>query len=297
MISPSVTISRFSFGISRPMTVLPGMTSTTRTLMHRQRAREVLGERGDLARLHAGRRPQLEARDDRARLHGHDLDFDAEVLELHLDQPRHRLERLGASSSGSRGGGSSSSFSGGSSFALGGSNMRHLPLRSTRALFSTIGLRRLDARRRARRRLLLLGLAPLPCAPARARALRLHRARMMPSARAATPPPPRRALPSRSMIVSQDTPKASDSPAIQAAISSSVAPRKLRPAASPLPTACRGRRRRVWRRLPGCSAASSSPQLADEHQHEPARCAPACWRASWPRTGCAAAGPSRRAPA
>ena len=33
MISPSVTISRFSFGISRPMTDLPGMTSTTRTLM------------------------------------------------------------------------------------------------------------------------------------------------------------------------------------------------------------------------------------------------------------------------
>ena len=33
MISPSVTISRFSFGISRPMTDLPGITSTTRTLM------------------------------------------------------------------------------------------------------------------------------------------------------------------------------------------------------------------------------------------------------------------------
>ena len=33
MISPSVTISRFSFGISRPMTDLPGMTSTTRTLI------------------------------------------------------------------------------------------------------------------------------------------------------------------------------------------------------------------------------------------------------------------------
>jgi hypothetical protein len=33
MISPSVTISRFSFGISSPMTDLPGITSTTRTLM------------------------------------------------------------------------------------------------------------------------------------------------------------------------------------------------------------------------------------------------------------------------
>ena len=33
MISPSVTTSRFSFGISRPITDLPGMTSTTRTLI------------------------------------------------------------------------------------------------------------------------------------------------------------------------------------------------------------------------------------------------------------------------
>ena len=42
MISPSVTISRFSFGISRPMTDLPGMTSTTRTLMaESERARSL----------------------------------------------------------------------------------------------------------------------------------------------------------------------------------------------------------------------------------------------------------------
>ena len=33
MISPSVTISRVSFGISRPIVDLPGMISTTRTLM------------------------------------------------------------------------------------------------------------------------------------------------------------------------------------------------------------------------------------------------------------------------
>ncbi len=40
MISPSVTISRFSLGISRPTTDLPGMISTTRTLMaDRARAR------------------------------------------------------------------------------------------------------------------------------------------------------------------------------------------------------------------------------------------------------------------
>ena len=31
MISPSVTVSRFSLGISRPITDLPGITSTTRT--------------------------------------------------------------------------------------------------------------------------------------------------------------------------------------------------------------------------------------------------------------------------
>ena len=94
MISPSVTISRFSFGISRPITDLPGITSTTRTLIADSDAREVLGEAGDLADLHARRGPHLEARDHRARLHRDDLDLDAEILELEFDQARHRLERL-----------------------------------------------------------------------------------------------------------------------------------------------------------------------------------------------------------
>ena len=60
----------------------------------RQRAREVLGEGADLADLDAGRRLQLEARDHRTRLHGDDLDIDAEVLQLDLDQPRDRIERF-----------------------------------------------------------------------------------------------------------------------------------------------------------------------------------------------------------
>ncbi len=42
MISPSVTTSRFSFGISRPITDFPGITSTTRTLVvESERARSL----------------------------------------------------------------------------------------------------------------------------------------------------------------------------------------------------------------------------------------------------------------
>ena len=42
MISPKVTISRFSLGISKPTTDFPGMISTTRTLIaDRARARSL----------------------------------------------------------------------------------------------------------------------------------------------------------------------------------------------------------------------------------------------------------------
>src|SRR5690606_26294919 len=61
----------------------------------RERTREVLREIADLAALHARRGLELEARDDGARTHGDDLGLDAEVGELELEQPRHRLERLG----------------------------------------------------------------------------------------------------------------------------------------------------------------------------------------------------------
>ena len=95
MISPSVTSSRVSFGISRPIVDLPGMTSTTRTLIADSARARSLARLRDLADLDARRRPQLEARDDRARVHLDDLDLDAEIAQLELDQPRHRLERLG----------------------------------------------------------------------------------------------------------------------------------------------------------------------------------------------------------
>ena len=74
---------------------MPGMTSTTRTLtVASERARS-------FARLliwllfTPARRPQLEARDDGTRVHRDDLGLDAEILELELDQARHRLERFG----------------------------------------------------------------------------------------------------------------------------------------------------------------------------------------------------------
>jgi hypothetical protein len=60
----------------------------------RQRTRQILGEIADLADLDTWRRGQLEARHDRTGLNGNDLDFHAEVLELELDEPRHRFERL-----------------------------------------------------------------------------------------------------------------------------------------------------------------------------------------------------------
>ena len=66
-ISPSVTISRFSFGDLQAHHVLARDHFDHAHAEHRQRARQILREAGDLARLHAGRRPQLEARDDRAR--------------------------------------------------------------------------------------------------------------------------------------------------------------------------------------------------------------------------------------
>ncbi len=94
MISPRVTISRFSFGISKPTTDLPGIISTTRTLMADSARARSLARCADLADFHAGRGTQFEAGDDRARLHRHDLHFDAEIAQLELHQARHRLQRL-----------------------------------------------------------------------------------------------------------------------------------------------------------------------------------------------------------
>ena len=94
MISPRVTISRFSFGISRPTTDLPGMISTTRTLIADSARARSLDRLLIWLTLTPGRRAQLEARDHRAGLHRHHLGLDAEVAQLQLHQPRHGLERL-----------------------------------------------------------------------------------------------------------------------------------------------------------------------------------------------------------
>ena len=56
----------------------------------------------DLRDLHARRWPELEARDHRARVHLDHLGLDAEVAQLELDEPRHRLERLGGIAAGAR---------------------------------------------------------------------------------------------------------------------------------------------------------------------------------------------------
>ena len=95
MISPSVTISRALVRDLEAHRRLAGNDLDDAHADRGQRAREVLGEVRDLADLDARRRAQLEARDHRARVHLDDLDLDAEVAQLQLDQPRHRFERLG----------------------------------------------------------------------------------------------------------------------------------------------------------------------------------------------------------
>jgi hypothetical protein len=60
----------------------------------RQRAREILRQRADLAHLDARGGTQLEARHHGPRLHGDDFDLDAEILKLQLDEPRERFERF-----------------------------------------------------------------------------------------------------------------------------------------------------------------------------------------------------------
>ena len=84
-------------------------------------------------------------------------------------------------------------------------------------------------------------------------------------------------------------PKASDSPAIQAASSSSVAPRKFRPAARPLPTAVPTTPPALWRsdaRLP--VQASSAPQLATSTSTKPAMRTAVLARELALASGCAA---------
>jgi len=73
----------------------------------------------------------------------------------------------------------------------------------------------------------------------------------------------------RSMMVSQDTPNASEAPAIQAAIRSSVAPRKLSPEASPVPTSFPTTPPALCRSGQPCQCNVTSPQLASSTRTKP----------------------------
>ena len=72
-----------------------------------------------------------------------------------------------------------------------------------------------------------------------------------------------------STMVSQDTPKASDTPAIQQASRTSVAPRKLRLAASPLPMNWPTTPPAVSRNAPALQCRVASPQLANSMSVKP----------------------------
>ena len=267
MISPRVTTSRFSLAISSPMTLLPGMTSTTRTLRTesaraRSLARAVIwlaltpGAGRSSKRVTTG--PGCTATTSTSM---------AKSLSF-ISTSRESASSASAEYSGSRGGGSSSSFSGGSSLALGGSNSGTCRSRSTRALFSTIGVGgSMRGGERAADFFCEISTASLrawrrsrPSAASREEASRAR----------SQPMPPQVSAPSRSMMVNQETPKASDSPAIQAAIMSSVAPRKFTPAASPLPTRAPTTPPALWRSAPGCQCRVVSAQLATSTSRKPA---------------------------
>ena len=78
-------------GISRPITVLPGITSTTRTLIT-DRPRAMSLSRLDTGLPDARRRLHLEARDHRAGIGADHLRVDAEILELEFDLARQHFE-------------------------------------------------------------------------------------------------------------------------------------------------------------------------------------------------------------
>ena len=170
--------------------------------------------------------------------------------------------------SGSRGGGSSRSLSGGSSLAFGGSNSGTWRSRSTRALFSNTGSGG-SMRGGGRSADLLFSVSNASLRAWRRSRPSAASRRAAPRARA-LPMPAQVSAPRRSMIVSQETPKASDRPAIQAAIMTSVAPRKSSPVANPLPTRLPTTPPALWRSTPGCQCRVASPQLATSTSRNPA---------------------------
>ena len=198
--------------------------------------------------------------------------------------------------SGSRGGGSSSSFSGGSSLGLGGVEQRHLALLLDALALLHGGCGRLDARRRARRGLLLLGLAPLPCAPAAARAPRPARASCASacatSSRPAQPAVPKPIHDGEPGDVEGERQPGHPGGDHQQGGAEEVQrrPRDCRP--TTLPTTPPA----VWRRTPGCQCSVVRPQLATSTSRTRRR-APRCSPARRPRSSCVAAIPSRPRPA
>ena len=123
----------------------------------RQRARQVLGQGGDLARLDPGRGTQFEARDHRTGLDRDDLDIDVEVLELHFHQARERLQAFrGVQRLARRR--IVQQLQRRQLVALGRIEQRHLALALHARTLLHDGFWRLDARRGATGGLLLLGL-------------------------------------------------------------------------------------------------------------------------------------------
>ena len=59
----------------------------------RQRARDVLGQVGNLADFHPGAQIEFEARNNRAGMDFHHLHLDVEIQQFHFHQARHGLQR------------------------------------------------------------------------------------------------------------------------------------------------------------------------------------------------------------
>ena len=138
MISPSVTTSRFSLAISSPITLLPGMTSTTRTLStDSARARSLASAVIWLAFTPGAGRSSKRVTTGPGCTATTSASM-AKSLSF-ISTSRDSASSASGEYSGSRGGGSSRSLSGGSSLAFGGSNSGTWRSRSTRALFSNIG--------------------------------------------------------------------------------------------------------------------------------------------------------------
>ena len=94
MISPSVTISRFSLGISRPDHRFAGNDLDDAHADGGQRARQILDRLLIWLTLTPGAGRSSKRVITGPGLHRHHLGLDAEIPQLQLHQPRHRLQRL-----------------------------------------------------------------------------------------------------------------------------------------------------------------------------------------------------------